>query len=473
MTVLPQPLVSVVIPCFDERRTIGEIIDRVGRSPWVAEIIVVDDASTDGTQEVLAGIKDERVRIVHQPMNFGKGAALRRGVPLATAPYVIIQDADLEYDPIDYSRLLAPLISGEADAVYGSRFMSGGARRVLYFWHAVGNRALTLLSNTVTNLNLTDAQTGYKAFRRDVIQSIDLDEDGFGIEMEITGRLAASRARTYETGISYAGRTYAEGKKAGWRDGLRALGCILRYSPRALRRRRVAVNTDGDSELSGVLEDLAGMEEYPNWIVDQLRIERSARCLEVGAGHGSITQRLAERGPTVAMEPYPPALQRLRDTGERTGSFVAVGTLQEAMAHGPFDAIVLVNVLEHVDDHIGLLRELADMLPAGGQLSILVPAHPQLFSQFDALIGHRRRYRRSTLAAVVDEAGFDIDSLHYANQLGAIAWFIAARLLKRQRVGGSTAWVYDKVMIRLSRWVDSVITPRFGQSLICVATKRA
>ena len=210
-------------------------------SPWVEEVIVVDDGSTDGTRELLEKLDRPRVRVHAHGVNRGKGAALRTGFALATAPYVIVQDADLEYDPAEYGVLLEPLESGSADVVYGSRFMSGRPHRVLYFWHSLGNRGLTIASNMLTDLNLTDMETCYKAFRREVIQSLDLEEDRFGFEPEVTAKLARARLRVYEVGISYYGRTYADGKKVGWRDGVRAIYCIVKYSPvldRLLRRAR-------------------------------------------------------------------------------------------------------------------------------------------------------------------------------------------------------------------------------------------
>jgi glycosyltransferase involved in cell wall biosynthesis len=226
----PAPCLSVVMPCFDERGTILEIVERVLDSPWTAQLVIVDDGSTDGTRDLLDKIDDPRVETHLQPRNMGKGAALRRGFAAATQPFTIVQDADLEYDPDDYGRLLEPLVDGRADVVYGSRFMGGSAHRVLFFWHSVGNRVLTLLSNAFTDLNLTDMETCYKAFRTEVIQSVDLTEDRFGIEPEITAKLAKRRMRFYEVGISYSGRTYEEGKKISWRDGVWALWCIVRYS---------------------------------------------------------------------------------------------------------------------------------------------------------------------------------------------------------------------------------------------------
>ena len=244
MTATPEPraCLSVVVPCFDEGATVAALLDRVLASPWTAEVVVVDDASTDGTAAALAGVVDDRVRVIRHDRNQGKGAALRTGFAAATAEFVIVQDADLEYDPAEYGVVLEPLVAGRADVVYGSRFLSGRPHRVLYFWHSLGNRVLTLLSNMFTDLNLTDMETCYKAFRREVIQAIELEEDRFGFEPEITAKVARRKLRIYEVGISYAGRTYDEGKKIEWRDGFRALVCVVRYSPagdrlRALRPR--------------------------------------------------------------------------------------------------------------------------------------------------------------------------------------------------------------------------------------------
>jgi len=235
----PRGVLSVVVPCFNEQETISELVDAVLGSDVVGEVIVVDDGSTDSTAKLLAevALDEPRVRVLTQEVNRGKGAALRRGFGEARLPYVVVQDADLEYNPADYPRLVGPLLTGKADVVYGSRFQGSAEHRVLFFWHSLGNKFLTLLSNACTNLNLTDMETGYKAFRRDVLERIDIEEPRFGIEPEITAKVARLRCRVYEIGISYHGRTYAEGKKIGWRDGVHAVFCILAYSPGGERLR--------------------------------------------------------------------------------------------------------------------------------------------------------------------------------------------------------------------------------------------
>jgi glycosyltransferase involved in cell wall biosynthesis len=227
------PCLTAVIPVYNESGTVAEVVRAVLAQPPVQQLVIVDDGSRDGAWEQLQALaeSDPRIKLVRHAVNQGKGAALRTGIALASSEIVVIQDADLEYDPVEYCRLIDPILNGKADVVYGSRFQGGSdAHRVLYYWHSVGNRFLTMCSNMATDLNLSDMETCYKAFRREVIQQIRIEEDRFGFEPEITAKVARTNARVYEVGISYSGRTYAEGKKIGWRDGFHALWCIWKYN---------------------------------------------------------------------------------------------------------------------------------------------------------------------------------------------------------------------------------------------------
>ncbi len=246
------PELSVIIPCYNEAQTIALLLDAVHASGISSqEIVVVDDCSTDGSRELLqTSLARKCSKVICQPRNEGKGAAIRAGIAAATGDIILIQDADLEYDPQEYGALLAPIRDGKADVVYGSRFLGGAPHRVLYFWHYVGNKALTLLSNMLTNLNLTDMETCYKVFRREILDSLELRQNRFGFEPEVTARIAAIPGiRIYEVGISYSGRTYAEGKKINWRDGINAVYCIIKYNFLAKRKRTAHKN---DAPRTGV-----------------------------------------------------------------------------------------------------------------------------------------------------------------------------------------------------------------------------
>jgi glycosyltransferase involved in cell wall biosynthesis/SAM-dependent methyltransferase len=478
----PQPrrCLSVVIPCYNESATIESIIGRVLQSPWTEEIIVVDDASADDSAAIVARLEEPRVRLLRQPKNQGKGAALRRGFLEATAEYVVVQDADNEYDPADYSALLEPLEAGQADVVFGSRFHTDKAHRVLYFWHSLGNKLLTLLSNMTTDLNLTDMETCYKAFRREIIQSIDIEEDRFGFEPEVTAKVAAAGYRVFEVGITYDGRTYDEGKKIGWKDGVRALYCIARYAKPFTKRQLEhevplpAAFEEADSELAGTLDSLDGADNYNRWIVDQFAPYLRGEICELGAGHGTMTGLLAEHGRVVACDPSPRCARALEERyGGDERIEVVKGDFASAAEGRQFDAVVLINVLEHIEDDQGLLQSICDRLKPGGHVLVFAPALPSLYSDFDRKIGHHRRYRRSTLVRRMFGAKLEVVESRYMNSIGVAAWWLVTKKLGRTPTSSGPVSFYDRVVIPWLRKVEDGRRLPIGQSLVVVGARPA
>ncbi|MGH9368696.1 MAG: glycosyltransferase [Thermoanaerobaculia bacterium] len=462
---------SVVMPVFNEAKTIREIVRLVQAVPVEKEILIVDDGSTDGTREILREMDGkEGVRVFFQPRNQGKGAAVSVGFRNAAGDVVIVQDADLEYDPKEYLKLLAPIADGHADVVYGSRFLGGGPRRVLYFWHTVGNRFLTLVSNMFTNLNLTDMETCYKMFRREVVQSLKVESRRFGIEPEITAKVARRGYRIYEVPISYYGRTYEEGKKIGLKDAFSALWTIVRHALREAEDPRNVGHV--------TLARMAKLEPYNRWLVDRFSGALGGRILEIGAGFGNLTRHLTGRQFVIASDLDPVAVEYLKgafreDRTVRVESyrFPLEPAVREQLRARKLDTIVCCNVLEHIEDDRATLSDMHAVLEPGGRLVLLVPALARLFGTLDEHLRHFRRYERAELEQKLAAAGFAIEDCRFVNRPGVFGWYVNGRILRRRILPRGQLQAFKLVLPLLRREEKS--PPSFGMSLLAIVRKPA
>ncbi|MCX8072856.1 MAG: glycosyltransferase [Candidatus Binatia bacterium] len=472
---------TVIVPVYNERSTIAELLRRVCAAPFDKEVLVFDDASTDGTVVELRSIglvpggpplrvqgpqgQCNEISLFVRTVNKGKGAAVRDGIARATGEVVLIQDADLEYDPAEYPTLLQPILDGRADVVYGSRF-TGSPRRVLLFWHAVGNHFLTFLSNMFTNLNLTDMETCYKAFRTEVVRGLRLRSNRFGIEPEITAKVARSGARIFEVSISYSGRGYLEGKKIGWKDGVVALWTILKYGLVADRRRvRAELLT---------LQRLRGLRRYQAWLYGHFVQFVGRTVLEVGAGIGNMTRHLRHAREIVATDVDPICLKLLRQQFANDPR-VHVERLDltrdlPSEWRGRFDTVLCCNVLEHLEDDVDALRKLASALQPQGRVILVVPGTPALFGELDRTLGHHRRYSEQELLSKLTEVGLVAEKIAWLNRIGALAWWVNSRLLRRR----SFPHVQAKINGWIAPWLEGREggAHRWGLSLLVIARRQ-
>ncbi len=456
---------SVIIPVYNEINTIGEILSRVLEVDLPIEVIVVDDCSTDGTKEFLKewGAKDN-VHIIYQSQNRGKGAALRSGFKEATGDIIIIQDADLEYHPQEYAKLIEPIIDGRADVVYGSRFI-GTPRRVLMFRHTVGNKLLTFLSNLCTDLNLTDIETGYKVFKKEVLEHLLLKSNRFGFEPEVTAKIAKMNYRIYEVPISYSGRDYWEGKKIKWTDGLKAIFSILWYN---------FFDSDSEDIVYQTLQKIKRLHRYNEWIFLKFRPFLGTRVLEIGSGIGNITKFLLDREFIIATDVEPKYLAVLKNTfGKyekfRIESLDISRTETERCRSHHIDSVICFNVLEHIEQDEKALKNIFNLLEPKGRLLLLVPAHPWLYGSLDQNLGHRRRYGKKVLKNKLESLGFRVIFLKYFNGIGILGWFINGKILGRKRLPFFQLRIYNLLVPLLK--LEKFIPLPFGTSLLAVAEK--
>lgn len=464
-----RPTLSVLMPVYNEQRTLRAIVDRVLHAPvdLNIELICVDDGSHDRSWQVLQELSeaDDRILIFRHEINRGKGAAIRTAIAQITGDIAVVQDSDLEYDPADYPKLLGPILDGRADAVFGSRFAASPERRVLLYWHSLGNKLLTWLTNVLNDLNLTDMETCYKAVSADVLKDLRLQSERFGVEPEITTRLAQWGARIYEVPISYNGRGYAEGKNIGWRDGMQALWLLFKFRFIDTRFSRRASQ---DS-----FETMSVSPRVSAWTLDQFESVLGKRVLEAGFGSGNLTRHLLGREllTLVDVDDY-----YVRLVGRRWGHLenvrVLKGDLEDPALYekldAPYDSVVSVNVLEHLDSPEIAIRGFVEVLRPGGHAVMVVPAHQWLFSQVDRSLGHRKRFGTADLRSLLDDAGLEIVSLRQFNRVAVAGWLF-------NNLSGSTGLRRGQMrvfglllpLIRLFERVKALP----GMSLVAIARK--
>jgi glycosyltransferase involved in cell wall biosynthesis/phospholipid N-methyltransferase len=469
---------SVLVPVYNEQHHVEASLDRLhllgqGTALSEVQVIVVDDHSTDRTPEVLAayaermqarGLPRMKWEFLRHDRNRGKGAAIRTALERATCEISVIHDADLEYHPKDLLRIVDVFESEHADAVFGSRFAGGETRRVLLFRHELGNRLLTFVTNLATNANFTDMETGYKAVRTDLLKSIPIVSNDFRLEPELAIKLAKREARIFEVPISYSGRTYREGKKINWRDGVLAFGAIARFW--------LSDEIYGEDEHgSQILGRLSRAPRFNAWMADTIQPYCGQRILEVGSGTGNLTRELIPREHYVASDINPLYLRTLKGMlAERPYLKVSHTDVTKGETfpelEGGFDTVICLNVIEHVEDDLDALRNIRAALATDGRAIILVPQSPALMGSLDEVLGHKRRYTPETLSEVAVRAGFRVCDILSFNRVGTPAWWLNGKLLKRREFGLAQIMMLN-LLTPVFRRVDATL-PFPALSLIAI-----
>jgi len=465
-------LLSILVPLYNEEEFVAALLERVLQAQlpegMLREIIVVDDGSSDSSADIVADLSVARPEIclVRQDRNRGKGAAIRTAVEHASGDFCIIQDADLEYDPREYKSLLRPLLEGNADVVYGSRFISAGERRVLYFWHSIANQMLTLFCNLVTDLNLTDMETCYKAFRTSLLKSIPIRSNRFGIEPELTIKVARRHARVYEIPISYYGRTYEEGKKIGLKDAFQALYVILRYA---------LTNDLYRDPRTVTLQTLSKATRFNQWIGETIRPYLGKQVLEIGAGTGNLTNVLAPGVKSyLATDADRENMARLSVRFQHRPNLKVrrcdiTNPADIDMFTESVDTVVCLNLLEHIEDDMQALRNIYLALRTDGRAIILVPHGEALFGTLDTALGHLRRYSHAALQQRLEEAGFQVEKILNFNRVSSPGWYVGGKILKNKALSRLQMQLFDR-FVWLWRRIDGPL-PWLPTSIIAIAKK--
>ncbi|MGC1385638.1 MAG: bifunctional glycosyltransferase/class I SAM-dependent methyltransferase [Candidatus Acidiferrales bacterium] len=459
---------SVLVPAYNEQYLIEASLKRLsvlGESPRLEhiQVIVVDDCSNDATPEAIARLqkfletsndykKFSWIWLRHD-VNQGKGAAIRTALAHASTELVVIHDADMEYHPQDLLQMVDLFLFEDADAVFGSRFMPGGYKRALFFRHALGNKFLTFLCDVVCDLNLTDMETCYKMVRADLLKSIPLKSATFDVEPELVIKLAKRGSRIFEVPISYSGRTYAEGKKIGWRDGVRALQAIFEYA----MSDQIYVE---DAHGAEILMRLNRAPRFSRWMADVINPYVGARVLEIGAGVGNLTIHLVPRQAYCATDVNSDYLGSLgRMQASRPYLKVAYTDASQRDTYPKdqlFDSVICLNVIEHLADDVGALRNIREALEPGGRAIVLVPSGPGIFGTLDEVLGHFRRYTVPQLRSVSEQAGFEVERILAFNRPGTPAWWLNGRVLRRRTFGLMQIRLLNfltPVFRRMDRWL--------------------
>jgi glycosyltransferase involved in cell wall biosynthesis len=465
---------SVLVPVYNERYLVEESLKKLlaVRSEVISkmEVIIVDDRSTDGSWEILQKIaaSEPRIKLLRHEKNSGKGWAVRTALEHATGDVTIVQDADLEYNPEDIPSLIKIFIQHGADAVYGSRYISSEYRRVLMLRHTLINKYITGLVNLFTDLDLTDLETCYKAIKTDLFKSIPLRSHDFRFEVEITMKLARRKANIYEVPVRYQPRTYEEGKKIRFKDGLLALLAIIRFF-------FIEDIFHRDRHGLSILLDMNNARRFNKWMTDTLRPYLGDKVLEIGAGIGNMTKYFIPRQSYLVSDSDERALEYLRSYAIGK-PYMNVARIDAGKAdhfkdlQNQFDTVVLVNVLEHVRDEQGTLANLRSTLMPGGKLIVLVPQFPALYGMFDKVLEHRERYTRTKLQSSLESSGFEVDKMFDFNRVAVPSWYLNGKILQRKRFSLVQLKILETLM-PLVRLVDRFL-PWGGLSLIAIGIKK-